>query len=122
MTRSSWKKWAEAQLHSPMIPTGTPQACRFCLARQVFSTPTREATRLDTGYRQIITNIFGLARPLKLFSAVGYDVSKLGVFHWAVVTAGTLAELILPALIVLVVKGAGPLSLDWRLTRRSPDA
>jgi putative oxidoreductase len=33
--------------------------------------------------------------------AVGYDASQLGLFHWAVVTAGTLAEFILPALIIL---------------------
>ncbi len=33
--------------------------------------------------------------------AAGYDVSQLGAFHWAVVTAGTLAELLLPLLIAL---------------------
>ncbi len=33
--------------------------------------------------------------------AVGYDVSQLGIFHWLVVTAGTLAEFILPLLIVI---------------------
>lgn len=33
--------------------------------------------------------------------AVGYDLSQLGSFHWAVATAGTLAEFVLPALIVL---------------------
>ncbi|MCY1127785.1 DoxX family membrane protein [Frigidibacter sp. RF13] len=37
----------------------------------------------------------------KAVEAVGYDVSQLTVFHWAVVTAGTLAELILPALLLL---------------------
>lgn len=141
---------------------------------------------------KIGSGIFGIFQPSlgayaqifpKAMEAVGYDVSKLGVFHWAVVTAGTLAEFILPALIlvglftrlaaigligfvvvqsltdlyghggiahtetlgawfdrlpdgvildqrlfwvtalvVLVVKGAGPLSLDRLLSRRSPDA
>ena len=33
--------------------------------------------------------------------AVVYDISQLGIWHWAVVTAGTWAEFILPALIVL---------------------
>lgn len=54
--------------------------------------------------------IFGLLRPSlgayaqifpKAMEAVGYDASQLGVFHWAVVVAGTLAEFVLPALIVL---------------------
>ncbi|WP_163846681.1 DoxX family membrane protein [Pseudooceanicola aestuarii] len=33
--------------------------------------------------------------------AAGYDASQLGLLQWAVVVAGTLAEFILPALIVL---------------------
>lgn len=35
------------------------------------------------------------------FEAVGYDVSQFGLYHWAVVVAGTVAEFILPALILL---------------------
>lgn len=54
--------------------------------------------------------IFGLFRPglgayAQIFprqmEAVGYDVSQLGLFHWAVVVAGTVAEFLLPLLIVL---------------------
>lgn len=37
----------------------------------------------------------------KAFEATGYDTSQLGVFHWAIVTGGTVAEFVLPALIVL---------------------
>jgi putative oxidoreductase len=37
----------------------------------------------------------------KAFEAVSYDASQLGIFHWAVVVAGTLAEFILPALIIV---------------------
>ncbi|MCV2868199.1 DoxX family membrane protein [Defluviimonas sp. WL0002] len=37
----------------------------------------------------------------KAVEAVGYDVSQLGVFHYLVVLAGTLAELTLPALILV---------------------
>ncbi len=53
--------------------------------------------------------IFGIFRPSdgayiqifpKAVEAAGYDVSQLGLFHWAVVTAGTWAELLLPLLLL----------------------
>ncbi len=37
----------------------------------------------------------------RAMEAAGYDTSQLGVFHWAVVVAGTWAEFILPALIII---------------------
>ncbi len=37
----------------------------------------------------------------KQLEAAGYDASQLGLFHWAVVMAGTYAEFILPLLILL---------------------
>lgn len=37
----------------------------------------------------------------KAFEAVSYDTSQLGVFHWAVVVAGTVAEFLLPFLIII---------------------
>ena len=37
----------------------------------------------------------------KVMESVGYDVSQMSVFHWAVVVAGTFAEFILPLLIVI---------------------
>ncbi|GFE51407.1 hypothetical protein So717_31600 [Roseobacter cerasinus] len=37
----------------------------------------------------------------KAMEAVTYDVTQLSIFHWAVVVAGTWAEFILPALIVV---------------------
>ncbi len=37
----------------------------------------------------------------KAFEATGYDTAQLGLFHWAVVVAGTAAEYALPLLIVL---------------------
>jgi putative oxidoreductase len=37
----------------------------------------------------------------KVMESVGYDTSQLGIYHWAVVTAGTLAEFILPVLIIV---------------------
>ncbi|MBV1867596.1 MAG: DoxX family protein [Marinosulfonomonas sp.] len=37
----------------------------------------------------------------RALEAVGYDSSQLGAFQWLVATAGTLAEFVLPALIIL---------------------
>lgn len=37
----------------------------------------------------------------KAMEAAGYDASQLGLFHWAVVVAGTLAELLLPLLLLV---------------------
>jgi putative oxidoreductase len=37
----------------------------------------------------------------KTMEGVGFDISKLGLFHWAVAVAGTMAEFILPALITI---------------------
>ncbi len=54
--------------------------------------------------------LFGLVQPSlgayaqifpRAMEAAGYDPSQLGLFQWAVVVAGTLAEFILPALIIL---------------------
>ncbi len=53
--------------------------------------------------------ILGIVRPsdgayIQIFprtvEAAGYDFSQLGIFHWAVVVAGTWAEFLLPLLIV----------------------
>ncbi len=37
----------------------------------------------------------------KAVEAVGYDFAQLGFFHWAVVTVGTWAEIILPLLVLV---------------------
>jgi putative oxidoreductase len=37
----------------------------------------------------------------RVFEAVGYDQSQLGLFHWLVVVAGAWAEFVLPLLILL---------------------
>ncbi len=61
------------------------------------------------GVAKIGDGVFGLFSPApgayaqvfpKAFEAVNYDASQLGLWHWAVVEAGMLAELILPLLIV----------------------
>ena len=64
----------------------------------------------NSGLTKLGDGIFGLFSPSigaysqifpKQLEAVGYDVSQLGMFHWAVVMAGTYAEVILPLLIVI---------------------
>ena len=61
------------------------------------------ATKLGDGFFGFLSPSVGAYAQIfpKVFEAAGYDVSKLGIFHWAVVTAGTWAEFVLPALIVL---------------------
>ena len=63
-----------------------------------------------SGVTKLGDGLFGLFSPStgayaqifpKAFEAVGYDASQLGLFHWAVVVAGTLAEFVLPLLIIL---------------------
>jgi putative oxidoreductase len=63
-----------------------------------------------SGLTKLGDGILGLFQPSvgayaqifpKAMEAVGYDSSQLSVFHWAVALAGTWAEFILPALIVL---------------------
>ncbi|MGH1414229.1 MAG: DoxX family protein [Pelagimonas sp.] len=60
-------------------------------------------TKLGDGVFGILSPSTGAYAQIfpKQLEAVGYDSSQLGVFHWAVVTAGTWAEFILPLLIVI---------------------
>ncbi|MGX9350770.1 DoxX family protein [Shimia sp. W99] len=60
-------------------------------------------TKLGDGFLGVFTPSMGAYAQIfpKAFEAVGYDSSQLGMFHWAVVVAGTLAEFILPALIII---------------------
>lgn len=64
----------------------------------------------NSGLTKVGDGLFGILTPStgayaqifpKAFEAVSYDTSQLTVFHWAVVVAGTVAEFLLPALIVL---------------------
>ena len=60
-------------------------------------------TKLGDGFFGFLSPSLGAYAQIfpRAMEAVGYDPSQLGAFHWAVVTAGTLAEFILPALIIL---------------------
>lgn len=64
----------------------------------------------NSGLTKLGDGIFGIFSPSlgayaqifpKAMEAAGYDVSQLDLFHWAVVTAGTIAEFILPVLVAI---------------------
>lgn len=92
--------WIEGRLAAPLIPT---------LARLTFA-----AVLLVYFWGSALTKtgpgILGIFQPtsgayIQIFpravEAAGYDFSQLTGFHWLVVTAGTLAEYLLPLLIVV---------------------
>ncbi len=60
-------------------------------------------TKLGDGFFGFLSPSIGAYAQIfpKQFEAVGYDASAMGWHHWAVVIAGTWAEFILPALIVI---------------------
>lgn len=64
----------------------------------------------NSGLTKLGDGIFGIFSPSigaygqifpKAMEAVGYDISQLSIFHWAVATAGTIAEFALPVLIII---------------------
>lgn len=64
----------------------------------------------NSAWLKLGTGVFGFLSPSsgayvqifpKAMEAAGYDTSQLSVFHWAVVTAGTWAEFLLPLLITI---------------------
>ncbi|OWU85363.1 DoxX [Oceanicola sp. 22II-s10i] len=61
------------------------------------------ATKLGDGLFGFLQPSLGAYAQIfpKAMEAVGYDVSQLTIYHWAVVTAGTWAEFLLPLAIVL---------------------
>lgn len=63
-----------------------------------------------SGLTKLGSGLFGFLMPsdgayIQIFpraaESFGYDFSQFGAYHWAVVTAGTLAEFILPLLLLL---------------------
>lgn len=92
-----------AQSLNALAPSILPTLARFIFAATLlFYFWNSAGTKWDGtpfspgvgGYAQIFP---------KAMEAVGFDVSQMSIFHWAVVVAGTLAEYILPLLIVLGV-------------------
>lgn len=79
------------------------------LARMIFAAVllgyfwASAATKLGDGPLGLVQPSTGAYAQIfpRAFESVGYDTSQLSLFHTAVVLAGTWAELLLPALIVL---------------------
>lgn len=64
----------------------------------------------NSGLTKLGDGVFGFLTPSsgayvqifpKAMEAAGYDTSQLTIFHWAVVTGGTIAEFVLPVLIII---------------------
>ncbi|MEZ5714494.1 MAG: DoxX family protein [Paracoccaceae bacterium] len=60
-------------------------------------------TKLGSGLTGLVRPSSGAYAQIfpRAFEAAGYDTGQLSLFHWAVALAGTWAEFLLPALIVL---------------------
>lgn len=63
----------------------------------------------NSGLTKLGDGVFGFLSPSsgayvqifpKAMEAAGYDTSQLNIFHWAVVVGGTVAEFVLPLLII----------------------
>ena len=63
-----------------------------------------------SGMTKLGDGVFGIFNPSlgayaqifpRAMEAAGYDITQLTMYHWAVVTLGTVAEFILPALIII---------------------
>lgn len=92
-----------------LSPLGSGGAMLPFLARFTFAA-TLAVYFFKSGLTKLGDGVFGIFQPSlgayaqifpRAMEAAGYDVSQLGLFHWAVVTAGTVAEFILPLLIIL---------------------
>jgi putative oxidoreductase len=81
-----------------------PLAARFVFAATLlFYYWNSGLTKLGDGIFGIFSPSIGAYSQIfpRQLEAVTYDVSQLGIFHWAVVMAGTWAEFILPLLVLI---------------------
>lgn len=87
-----------------LAPATLPTLARFTFAATLFGYFWASAlTKTGGGLFGVFNPSLGAYAQIfpKAMEAASYNVSELGVFHWAVVVAGTLAEFILPLLIVI---------------------
>lgn len=93
-----------ADLLTRSAPILLPSLARFLFAAILF------VYFWKSGLTKLGDGIFGLFQPSlgayaqifpKAMEAAGYNVGELGLFHWAVVVTGTIAEFVLPILIVI---------------------
>ncbi len=92
-----------------LAPIGTGDNALPFAARFAF-TASLALYFFNSGLTKLGDGVFGFFQPSlgayaqifpRAMEAAGYDTSQLGVFHWAVVTGGTIAEFILPVLIII---------------------
>lgn len=89
---------------SAMAPDLLPFLARFVFAAVLFRYFWASAlTKVGDGFFGIFSPSVGAYAQIfpKAMEAAGYNTSQLGFFHWAVVTGGTIAEFVLPILIVI---------------------
>ncbi|SMX32953.1 DoxX family protein [Actibacterium lipolyticum] len=92
--------WIEHKTADWLLPT----LARFAFAATLlFYFWNSGMTKLGDGISGIFTPSLGAYGQIfpKALEAVGYDISKLGLFHRLVVMAGTYAEFVLPLLLVV---------------------
>ena len=92
-----------------IVPLGSGDAALPFAARFAFAA-SLAMYFFNSGLTKIGDGLTGIFQPSlgayaqifpRAMETAGYDVKQLGLFHWAVVTAGTWAEFILPALIII---------------------
>ncbi|MGH1576307.1 DoxX family protein [Planktotalea sp.] len=90
-------------------PIGSGDAMLAFFARFAFAA-SLALYFFNSGLTKLGDGVLGIFQPSlgayaqifpRAMEAAGYDTSQLGLFHWAVVTGGTVAEFILPALIII---------------------
>lgn len=92
--------WVERSTDGWLLPT----LARFTFAATLlFYFWNSAMTKIGDGITGLFQPSIGAYAQIfpKAFEAVGYDASQMSLFQWLVVMAGTYAEFILPALIVL---------------------
>ncbi|MDH5798429.1 MAG: DoxX family membrane protein [Paracoccaceae bacterium] len=99
------------KLHDAIFAWGEAQAWWLVpsLARFIFASIlagyfwTSAMTKVGDGILGFLSPSLGAYAQIfpRQMASVSYDISQLGTYHWAVVTAGTLAEFILPALLII---------------------
>lgn len=92
-----------------LSPLGSGDAALALAARFAFAA-SLAVFYFNSGLTKLGEGIFGIFQPSlgayaqifpRAMEAAGYDLNQLNAFHWAVVTAGTVAEFVLPVLIIV---------------------
>ena len=89
---------------SALAPLVAPLLARFVFAAVLlFYFWNSALTKIGDGFLGLFKPSLGAYAQIfpKAMEAVGYDASQLNLFHWAVVVAGTVAEFVLPFLILI---------------------